>query len=56
MASVEIREDGIIICHGDNGNDSFCDPLAMFCLSQHCGNCPVIRLMKRYDKEIYDID
>ena len=56
MAHVEIRDDGIIECTGDNGNKVICDPLSHYCLGQHCGNCPAIRFGERFTKELFGTD
>lgn len=40
---INISDEGIISCNG-----LVCDPIGLWNINQHCGNCPFIRLAERF--------
>ena len=48
---VSVFEDGSVKCTTLKGVVIDCDPLALWRLRQHCGNCPLLAFADKYAEE-----
>ena len=52
---VSVFEDGKVKCETMTGEAVECDPLALWHLRQHCGNCPLLVFADKYAEGKFSI-
>lgn len=52
---VSVFEDGKVKCEAIRGDFVECDPMALWRLRQHCGDCPLLAFADKYAEEKFSI-